>query len=457
MSFPERSQCLAVCWDPSTLQHEASQWSPLHSILALLVALLLPGCATRMAPAPNLYTTGEQPLFVDLPPELETLRVEALYVTDRSRDDDGSGAPVYGYGRSSSAAYGSVSFEVGRDMSWDELVDYSTSKSSRFGRPAVHTPSIEELGRLPATPYLFRKRDSGVYTLDPEIVEEIDEANAKGREVLRSRLAQTPRKEVFLYVHGVGNDFETAMRDVAEAWHFLGREGVAIGYSWPAGSGGLFFYAYDRESGEFTIFHLKQLFEMLAGTPEVEKVHVIAHSRGTAVVMTALRELVLKTRAAGHDPRKVFKIENVLLIAPDIDFEVFSQRLLTEALGPAVGRFTLYVNAQDDAMAAANLLFDSRLRLGALQRSALSDEQQEILGELANLDIISYRGGAGGRFGHGYLRSSPAVSSDILGRLRYGWLPGEGTRRDLRRVGDGSTFWEIDDDYLTKPIEGGAK
>jgi esterase/lipase superfamily enzyme len=428
-----------------------------NTVLVLLLASQLPGCAARMAPAPNLYTTGEQPLFQDLPEELETSRVEVLYATDRSRDDDGSGAPVYGYGRSSSAAYGQVSFEVGNQMSWDELVDYSTSESSRVGRPAIHTLSIEELGRLPATPYLFRKRESGVYTLDPEIVEEIDEANAKAREELRSRLAQTPRKEVFLYVHGVGNDFETGMRDVAEAWHFLGREGVAIGYSWPAGRGGLFFYAYDRESGEFTIFHLKQLLELLAGTPEVEKVHVISHSRGTDVVMTALRELVLKTRAAGRDPRKLLKIENVLLIAPDIDFEVVLQRLLAEALGPAVGRFTVYVNANDDAMSAANLLFDSRLRLGALQRSALSDEQQEILGELANLDIISYRGGVGGRFGHGYFRSSPAVSSDILGRLRYGWLPGEGTRRDLRRVGDGSTFWEIDDDYLTKPIEGGAK
>jgi esterase/lipase superfamily enzyme len=289
--------------------------------------------------------------------------------------------------------------------------------------------------------------------LEPEVLEELKEANAKAREQLRSRLALTSRKEVFVFVHGVGNDFETAVRAVAEGWHFLGREGVPIAYSWPAGRGGLLFYAYDRESGEFTVFHLKQLFELLAGTPEVEKVHVISHSRGTDVVMTALRELVLQSRAAGRDPRRFFKIENVLLIAPDLDFEVVMQRLVAEALGPAFGRITVYVNAEDNAISAANLLFNSRLRLGALQRSVLSDRQQKLLEEIANLDIIAYRGRVGGQFGHGYFRDNPAVSSDILGTLRYGWEPGKGTRRDLQRMGD-SNFWVIDDNYLTSPIEG---
>jgi hypothetical protein len=111
-----------------------------------------------------------------------------LYVTDRSRDDDGSATPLYGYGRSASAAYGSITFEVGNDMSWDELVDYSTSPS-RGRRPRVRTASIEELGRFPATPYLFRMTDPGVIVLDPEVVEELDEAYARAREELRSRLA----------------------------------------------------------------------------------------------------------------------------------------------------------------------------------------------------------------------------------------------------------------------------
>ena len=142
------------------------------------------------------------------------------------------------------------------------------------------------------------------------------------------------------------------------------------------------FYAYDRESGEYTIFHFKQLLEVLASVPEVEKVHILSHSRGTDVVMTALRELVIAKRAAGENPREYFKIANVVLIAPDLDFGVVMQRLVAEALGPAFGRITVYVNADDDAMSAANAMLGSRLRLGELQLSRLTDQQRSSLDEV---------------------------------------------------------------------------
>ena len=136
-------------------------------------------------------------------------------------------------------------------------------------------------------------------------------------------------------------------------------------------------------------------------------------------------------------------------IAPDLDFGVVMQRLVAEALGPAFERITVYVNADDNAMSAANLLFGSRLRLGELQRSSLDEEQRRTLLEIANLDIVSYRGKVGGQFGHGYFRENPAVSSDVLATLRYGSAPGEGLRKGLNRAGEGSNFWFIDDDYLT--------
>ena len=70
---------------------------------------------------------------------------------------------------------------------------------------------------------------------------------------------------------------------IAELWHFLGRQGVPILYTWPAGFGGLRGYTRDRESGGFTIFHLKQFLRLLASTPELEELNIIAHSRGTDV------------------------------------------------------------------------------------------------------------------------------------------------------------------------------
>ena len=418
----------------------------------LLCLGLCVACGPKFMPTPNLYGTARQPLFQELSPELASTDLEVLYVTDRARKDDGSGAPRYGYERSASVAYGLARLEIGRDMSWDELVAYSTTPTTGR-RPSLRVDSITELGRLPATPYLFRIQAQGVVELAPEVIAEWDGALAQARRDLLERLALTPRKEVFVYVHGVGNSFEDAILAAGEGWHFTGREGVPIAYTWPAGRGGLLFYGYDRESGEFTIFHLKQLFELLASVPEVEKVHVVAHSRGTDVTMTALRELVIAARAAGRNPREHLKIENVVLAAADLDFGVAMQRLVAEALGPAFGRITIYVNADDDAMSAANTLLGSRLRLGALKRERLSEEQRRVVAEIANLDIVSYRGSVGGSFGHGYFRENPAVSSDLIARLRYGLLPGEGLRSGLRRAEEGSNFWVIDDDFLaTSPV-----
>ena len=50
-------------------------------------------------------------------------------------------------------------------------------------------------------------------------------------------------------------------------------------------------YNVDRESGEFAVHHLKQAIRLIADTPGVEKLHLLAHSRGTDVLVTALREL----------------------------------------------------------------------------------------------------------------------------------------------------------------------
>ena len=80
---------------------------------------------------------------------------------------------------------------------------------------------------------------------------------------------------------------------MAELWHFLGREGLPIIYTWPAGYPGIFGYTYDRESSEFTVFHLKQAIRWLAKLPEVENIHLLAHSRGTDVTVSAVRELVI--------------------------------------------------------------------------------------------------------------------------------------------------------------------
>ena len=264
--------------------------------LALLV--LLAGCSTTrtMIPIPSLYTETATPLFDDLAPELEGNRLSILYATDRRPEQQESEKPMrYGSQRSPSGALGVAEVRIGN----------GSAQSKQGTRPAIEIESVEELVRFPATPFLYSVGDRGRIEIEPNVVRELEQTKAQAREEILKRLALTQRKEVFLDVHGVGTSFDSAVLSLAEFWHFMGREGVPIAYTWPAGSKGLLFYTVDRESGEFTVLHLKQFLRFLAEIPEIERIHITAHSRGTDVAVTALRELVIEARAKGLDPRKV--------------------------------------------------------------------------------------------------------------------------------------------------------
>jgi esterase/lipase superfamily enzyme len=408
----------------------------LHSLMmAVLLASLLAGCGRTLMPVPEIYRTGGAVPFVDLAPELEGDLVSVPFVTDRlpSEDSAKAGGLAYGSERSESAALGLARVRL-PENSMESIA------SSLQGGQRIRVESVAESVRFPATPYRFDVDPQGAIRPSAEVTAELREATARAREVINGHLALIPRKEVIVLVHGVGTTFDDAVLSTAEMWHFLGRELLTIAYTWPAGNSGLFFYTADRESGEFTVLHLKQFLRILAAIPEIERIHIAAHSRGTDIATSALRELALEVRGAGENAREVLKIDNVVLLAADLDLDVAMQRLVGEALGPAVGCFTVYVNKNDQALAAAKALFNSRQRLGALNKQKLTDEQRAILYRIANLDIVAFRRGRAGMFNHGYFRD-PHVSSDIAALLRYRDKPGEGARRELERVS--GNIWRL--------------
>jgi len=402
-------------------------------LFSIAATLLVAGCAgNTLIETPSVYETTETPLFVDLAPALQGDTVEVLYVTDRLPQKVQSGVPAYGSGRSMSSALGVAQVAIEPDNGKPD--------SAR----KIELMAVEELVRFPETPYLYRVADGGRIEIEPSAIRERESAWLAAREEIVERLALTPKKDVYLDVHGVATEFDKAILDLATFWHFLGREGVPIAYTWPAGSEGLLFYTADRESGEFTILHLKEFLRLLAEIPEVERVHVTAHSRGTDVVITALRELIIEARAGGLDPRTHFKLENLVLMAADIDLEVDMQRIEGEAMAPAFGRATIYTNTEDKALAVAAGLFSSQQRVGSVDLSELTDRQREFVHRTSNLNVIVYDGKGGGVFRHGYY-DDPAVSSDMLMLLRYGWGPGEGERQGLQQLDENT--WRIDATY----------
>ncbi len=389
-------------------------------------------------PTPNIYASGEYQLYGDLDPSLRTSQADILYVTDRAPVLKKGRLSGYGYDRSRSVAFGSCVVEIGHDVSWETLVRESTQRKRTESLP-LRVGSITEMGRFPQTPWPLVEQGARLVD-DPAVVAQDEQVAGQFRGEVFRRLAITPNKDVFIYVHGFHNSFDYTACVLAEFWHFGGRIGVPIVYSWPAGSPGLLRgYNHDRESGEFTVHHLQQLVRNVASIPEVQRIHVIAHSRGTDVAASALRELLIEERGAGRDPHQTLRIANVILASPDLDLDVFFQRFVAVRFYHVAKHITVYCSQKDKAIGLSQWLFSSQRRLGDVRPKDFTDDEEQLLAEMRAYDFIDARVKAE-FLGHSYYHSSPAVSSDLILLLRYGAKAGSEQRPLESAI---PCYWEL--------------
>jgi esterase/lipase superfamily enzyme len=220
-----------------------------------------------------------------------------------------------------------------------------------------------------------------------------------------------------LFVHGYANTFQDAAFSMADLCHFLGREFVCGIFSWPAGgSRGLMAgYNVDRESGEFAVQHLKQTIRLISRNAGVERIHLMAHSRGTDVLASALRELNIEAYAAGSSVGGGLRIKNIVLLAPDIDADVAAAKIFgvvsdpdlplrraeaARSLPAAGAHITSHVPPRQGADASQTLFGSS---CGGID-VALSQEQAAKAGVSCLVDSSRCEG-TPGFLGHSYFTS----------------------------------------------------
>jgi esterase/lipase superfamily enzyme len=434
----------------------------INRLVLLSLAFLFVGCSSArlMMPTPNVYIDSKTDPYSDLPDELKNNEVELLYITDRSPEQDGEAGLSYGYGRSHSLAFGTAVVDLGVDMTWEDLLLASRSRK-RSQAVKIEMGEVTELVRGPPSPLPYALVDGEIIEEPTLLKKRKQVVEVVGRKLVQ-KVSQSPRKEVFIYIHGYHNTFEDAAYAMAELWHFLGRIGVPLIYTWPAGRPGVRGYTYDRESSEFTVYHLREAIKFIAGIPEVEKIHLIAHSRGTDIAITALRELTLETRAAGVDPRSKFKIHNFVLAAPDIDIMVAEQRIDGDKLALSTRRLTFYTSPDDRAIGIAGSLFRSpEGRIGTHSPEDFTEYQREMIKFYGGSEfaIIQFPGASRGyrsrrdHYGHSYFRNAPAVSSDLVLMLRDDLDPDE-PGRPLEHVDQG--FYVIPPGYPNRIEESGT-
>jgi esterase/lipase superfamily enzyme len=428
-----------------------------RSVLYVLVVLLLGGCATgarQLMPTPTLYQQPRgQPVFAESPAPRASPDLDLLYVTDRAAQTEAEAVDTapspYGQERAPRIAFGSAQVRVVPGLDWETLREQS-QLAKRTRDVNLELGEVRELGAFPDEPYQITKGDDGKMLRERAELARHFDAKAKLQGEIQRRLAQSPKREVLVYVHGFNETFATAAYTAAELCHFLGREPVCAFFTWPASSTGNFLISYTTttESADYAVEHLKKGLRTIATTPGVEGLHILAHSRGTAVTLRAVRELGMEAIAAGKEPVNLYRIKNLVLLSPDIDVGLAGQSMTSYLSDPDLvtvwpegrlprildGRLTIYASPEDRALAVSQFLFRSRSRMGQLRPEDVSDKAQRYFEIGGRVDLISYEGERTDLFGHSYFTTNPQVSTDLIQLIRYGRRLGE-PGRELIKTG----------------------
>lgn len=413
----------------------------MRQFILLAACLVLGGCAVGigLAPPPNLYRSGLNYPDDLVPAIWRTAEPKVFYMTDRAPNGEN-----YGAERSDSMAFGAATVKFGRDLGWEELLERTRSDSNEQVS-TLWVPDFEEIVRFETTPLPYARADGRLNHLQ-ESLDLYNEQAARFQAVIADEINQTGNRRLLVYVHGFNTDFEDSLTTLANMWHFAGRESVPVSFTWPAGNGiGPLGYFRDRDAGVFSVHHTKEFLRMLADMPEVDSIDIIAHSRGTDVVATALRELMIEARGAGVHPKLMLKTGTLIMAAPDLDVDIVRQRLQAERFSEAFEQVNLYINPNDGALRLSAYLTRS-VRLGALRNEDFVDGELELLRKEGLVHFIRVENVRGG-FGHAYFRDNPAVLSDVVLALRTRAFPG-GTLRPLEQDEDG--IWVLHPNY---PLE----
>lgn len=468
--------------------------APVIAIASVLVLAAL-GCRheTRLVDTPRVMAgeRGRQ-VFDALPEHLRTTDIPVVYFTDRldrSLDGDDPGAmPDYGFDRSQDISFGIARIGLLPEPTWEQLVEDSTSKD----RPREYTLGVETVERTGTMASLAGRlrveNEEVVYPAEASAA--FDQDLADFRATLEPFLTDGPEGNAALvFVHGFNNSFNDAVLRLGQTWHAAGRHGIPIVFTWPAGFDTWIApvaYNHDRESGEFSVLQLKTLLMALAANEDVDRIHLVAHSRGTDVTTTALREIAAEIEAAqgrtffsqrtrqafgedvdfvepalaeGMRPSDVLKLETLVLVAPDLDLDIFTQRFLSERVMRIARRVVVYTSKEDGALGLARLFFASRDRLGDAQLGDFDPVSRSLINDLPSIEIVECR--VGGVSSHAYLFEHPAALSDMIMVIRDGLKPagdrdGTGARyeespldaRPLQTLEPG--FYLLDETYLER-------
>jgi esterase/lipase superfamily enzyme len=298
----------------------------------------------------------------------------------------------------------------------------SSSAELNLGTCEVSIPRDHRLANIerPTIWRLYRENQKKHF-----VIREVTGQTADGFfKELSHRVAQSEKKEAFVFIHGFSVDFNDAVYRTAQIAYDLGFEGAPIMYSWPS-NGKLYRYTADINNSDWTVQHLKGFLQDLASRSDAQVIHLIAHSMGNRALTNALNLL-----AVSAQPPSPPHFSQIVLTAPDIDAGVFIQ--LATAIQMIAERITLYVSGHDRA------LHESKRRNGSYPR--VGDCSGSVI-VVPGMDTVDASAVDTNLIGHFYYAENRSVLSDIFNLLKDGSPPER--RFGIRRVDGPPPYWQF--------------
>jgi esterase/lipase superfamily enzyme len=410
--------------------------SRIACLLLLAVGCSAPPLSLDLMPAPGIYSDEGFDPFVDESPIESLPDFSLLYTTSRKPAEEGDRERFYTNERGMALRAGVARVEVGRkDFTWEEARRVSLAKN-RPDRYPLEVTEIRELG-------IF---ESSIFTpnANPDSDHEVAERFAT---LIDERLAESSRKDVYVYVHGYKVVFENPLLVASELWHFLGYQGVMIAFSWPSTPSRWAYFA-DAETAAWSAQGFRRLLTFLAERTDAERIHILGYSAGTRIVTSALEQIALMHHGQTRDEiRAACRLGDVVLVGSDVDRQLIGL-YIEDGLLDVQDRLTIYLSGTDKALGMSRWALGGRSRMGQQLPRELSDELRAFLAKTESLSIIDVTDAEESDTGngHAYFRKSPWASSDVLMTLSTDLGPAErGLVRD-----EESSIWRFPPDYLER-------
>ena len=292
-----------------------------------------------------------------------------------------------------------------------------------YGVASVTIPPSHRRGEL-EEPWFFEISESArrrkYITLETARVWDRDRWLAS----LRQRIAASPKRRALLFVHGFNVSFDEAARRTAQIAYDVRFDGAVMMYSWPS-AGSMGRYMDDLSTAQVSQPRFAQVMNHLLTSVGAQEVYLIAHSMGNLIVTETLKDL------AATNPKARGIIKEVVLAAPDIDKQVFEDRIAS-ALPKAAQRVTLYASNADLAF---NLTKPVRKR----PRAGSAGKNLIVYPPIETIDATRVETEF---LGHSYIGDSPTVLADLYYLINHGLSAAERSGLEHRKRGN-ATYWEF--------------